>query len=86
MISATSPKHTFGRHFGPLPADPAALAGIATTTAAGFRTCTASTWALAQLLGIEPDGLQRLDDLGAGQHALEPEKPLLEPAGGLAAS
>lgn len=78
--------NTPGRHFGPLPADPAAQASIAVANAAGFRTCTVSTWALAQLLGIEPDGLQRLDDLGAGQHALEPEKPLLEPAGGLTAS
>lgn len=76
--------NTPGRHFGPLPLDPAAQASIAVANAAGFRTCTSSTWALAHLLGVEPDGLQSLDDLEAGAGTTEPEKTLLEPANGLA--
>lgn len=57
------PRRPPGRHFGPVPADLAPLASIDQANVAGFNTTTASNWALAQVLGLGPDELHRLDGI-----------------------
>jgi hypothetical protein len=84
MTTFNRPPWPPGQHFGPLPEDLQAQASIAHANAAGFNTATASTWALALLLGIEASELQRLDDLLCGLAPTGAEKRLLARSSGLA--
>ncbi len=58
MTHADTPPTAPGQHLGPLPASPDVAADIQAMNAAGYWTCLASTWAAAELAGLEPAELR----------------------------